>query len=61
MTDTDMSKPLSLFLKTQQSVGEIRQIHKQLDFKQNVIHKRGMDKYCWASVIMKVNYPSFLC
>lgn len=56
-----MSKLSSLFLKTQQSVEQIRQIHKQPDFKQNVIRNRGMDKYCWASVIMKVKYKSLWC
>lgn len=56
-----MSKFSSLFLRTQQSVEEIRQIHKQPDFKQNVIHKGRLDKYCWASMIMKVNHKSFWC
>lgn len=50
MRNTDMSRLSSLFLRTRQSVEEIRQTHKQPDFKQNVIHKSGMDKYCWASV-----------
>lgn len=50
---------LSWFSRTQQYVGEIRQIHTQPDFKKNVTHKRGMDKDCCACVIMKVRYKSF--